>query len=52
MKKEYIAPQTDVRKMHIGSLLVTLSGGETGTDGDTVQGKDNFNLWELWDFEN
>lgn len=45
MKKEYTAPQTDVRMMRMESLLVTLSGGATGTDGDTVQSKDNFNLW-------
>lgn len=46
MKKEYTAPQTDVRMMRMESLLVTLSGGAAGTDGDIVQGKDNYNIWD------
>lgn len=50
MKKEYTAPQTDVRMMHMSSLLVTISGGEAGTDGDTAQGKDaSYNWDDSWE---
>lgn len=52
MKKKYITPVTGVRKMDTESLLVTLSGGETGGDGDVAQSKGNPEEWgSIWDEE-
>lgn len=47
MKMEYIAPQIEeVKPMQTESLLITLSGGEVGNDGDTAQSKEIFELFD------